>query len=216
MLRDRDSAFAARVLHALSGSLFPSLVFGMLLGYKGAAASGYGPAASIGFGLLAVVVMTLALALLALGISELAGRATSAMAHPRGVPYRFNHSGAQALLAQGRVDDAVFAFQMAIDTHAGDPAPLLALARIHRDHLGQHDVALRYFRQARDLPATSAAETGVLLREMLSLALEHLDDPLRVAPDLARHAERFRGTDEAAWAERELAELKAGLRRRGG
>ena len=209
---DTDLGFRTRLIRVGAWTLFPASFIGMAVGYSRGMQAGYGSAVSVVLGLCAVVALEIVLSGVALVISEAGGWVAARLSHPNSVAHRFDHSGARALIAHGEIEKGVLAFEAAVATYPEDPVPYTALARIHRDHLGQSDAALRWFRKARDLGKLSTGETKVVMREILELARKQLDNPLVVAPDLALHAHRFEGTDEAEWVRRELAELKAAIR----
>jgi hypothetical protein len=208
-LPNLDLASRARVVQAVSWSLFPGIGMGLALGFLGGMKGGLGLGASILLALFSAFLFTAASATVALLIAEGGGWMAARWSHPNSVPYRYDHSGARALIARGEIEKGVLAFQAAIAAHPQDAVPYTELARIHRDQLGQPEAALQWFRKARDLGKPTPGETAILMREILELARKHLHNPLRVAPDLAWYGQRLEGTSEAAWARRELAELKA-------
>lgn len=207
-----DIGFRSRLMVALAWSAFPGVFLGMALGIAYARSHGWAGSTGLALGAVLVVAFTALFATVALLIAESGGWAAGRMAHPTGVPYRFDHSAARALLVRGQVDEAAAAFEAAVVTHPTDPAPRLELARLHRDLRGQPDVALRWFRRAREAEQLTTGEARVVMREILELARKQLGDPMRAAPDLALHAERWAGSDEGEWAARELAELKAEMK----
>ena len=198
-----DIGFRSRLFHAAGWSLFPGIFTGAAVGYS---------RGSIMLGLSVMLAISVVVSGVALLISEGGGWFARRVSHPISIPYRFDHSGARALITRGEIEGGVQAFEEAAATSPEDPVPYIEFARVHRDHLGKHDSALLWFRRARDTGKLSTGEARVVMREILELARKHLDNPLRVAPDLAKHSHQFEGTDEAEWAVRELAEMKAALR----
>ena len=162
---DTDLGFRTRLIQVGAWTLFPAVFIGMAVGYSRGTQAGYGAAVSIVLGLCAVVALEVFLSGVALLITEAGGWVTARLSHPNSVAYRFDHSGARALIAHGEIEKGVLAFEAAVATYHEDPVPYTELARIHRDHLGQSDAALRWFRKARDLGKLSVGETKVVMRE---------------------------------------------------
>ena len=204
-LRDTDSVFRAHALKAAAWGLFPAIGMGLAVTLMG----------GLAVGILVGVAVAGGVTVTALLVAETAGRATDALAHPKGGRHRSQHSLPRSLLARGRPEEAVTAFELASAEDPADPDPYLGIARIYRDHLGRPEDALRWFRRARDHASLTPGEQRVLVREIVELGRKHLGDAARAAPDLARHAESFEGTKEGEWALRELAELKRAMQAQG-
>ncbi|MCG6956471.1 MAG: tetratricopeptide repeat protein [Gemmatimonadetes bacterium] len=124
-------------------------------------------------------------------------------------PRRKEYSGAESLAAQGRLEDAITAFELAVAEDPGDPWPYLRVARIYRDQLGRFEDAARWFRRA----LREATACPVLARrELVELYVHRMKEPGKAAPLLARMADELVGTPEGEWAAEELREVKARLR----
>ena len=132
--------------------------------------------------------------------------------NPRGVARPRDHSKAEAFLARGDPEAAMAVLRASLEEFPQDAAALLLVARIRRDALADPEGSLREFRRARDSGVLSQPEMRVTIREMLDLA-RGLGEPVLVAPDLARHRDRFVGTEEGGWAAEELAEVKRSIER---
>jgi tetratricopeptide (TPR) repeat protein len=146
-----------------------------------------------------------------LWITNSAGSAASSLYKPSGrtTPPKKEYSQAEAMVIQGRYEDGITAFELAISEDAADPTPYLRIARVYRDNLARHEDAARWFRRAL---RESVIPRGIALlarKELVELYTHRLGQPERALPELARMAEELAGTDEGAWAARQLAEIKA-------
>lgn len=139
-----------------------------------------------------------------------AGSAVSTLYTPSGrsTPRKKEHSQAEALVAQGRYQEAVDAFEMAVSEDPSDPAPYLRIARIYRDHLSRPDDAARWFRRAGRGASLPGGISFLVRKELVELYTYRLGAPERALPELARMAEELAGTAEGEWAAAELGEIK--------
>jgi hypothetical protein len=128
-------------------------------------------------------------------------------------PPRREYSAAQALVAQGRYEEAAGAWEIAAAESGGHPEPYLALARLFRDQLGRPDDAAAWFRRARRDATLPPGHDLLVSQELIELYRTKLGQPQRAIPELARICARFPGTPNADAAERELAALRAQLAR---
>jgi tetratricopeptide (TPR) repeat protein len=208
--KDRDVGDAVTRLRAVTSGLYGG-VLGGLLGFfmvqRGSP--------------LWVVVVGVAVGWLAVTLATLlmvgsAGSAASTLYTPSaGGTRKKEHSQAESLVARGRYEDAISAFELAIAEDATDPTPYLRIARVYRDHLGRFEDAARWFRRAlRDaqLPAGTAFLTR---KELVELFTHRMKASERALPELARMAEELAGTPEGEWAATQLREIKARLREDG-
>jgi hypothetical protein len=132
---------------------------------------------------------------------------------PKGTstPHKAEYSQAKALAAQGRYEEAVAAYEIAAAESGGDPTPYIAIARIQRDQLGDHEAAAGWFRRVRrDATLTPGLEL-LVAQELVELYTKKLGQPRRAIPELARIPGLAPGTAQAEAAERELATLRARL-----
>lgn len=120
---------------------------------------------------------------------------------------RREYSLAESLVARGRYEDAVTAFELAVAEHPDDPVPYLRIARVSRDHLDAPERAARWFKRGRDESEMSDGQRRIVTRELIEL-YRRVGEPTRAAPELARLAELFPDTREGRWAREELAEVK--------
>lgn len=140
----------------------------------------------------------------------------AAYADPRGTttPHRIEYSQAQTLTAQGRFAEAVAAYEVAAAESAGDPTPYLEIARIHRDHLADHEAAAAWFRRARRDARLGAGHDLLIAQELIELYMK-MNQPRRAIPELARIPRLLPGSPQAAAAERQIAALRETLDRDG-
>lgn len=195
--RDRDLSRVARNVEAAAWSLAGAML-GMIAGLR------------IGHPLLGALVGWAVCFLVTRGIVGASGAAATILHAPSGTstPHAPEHSRAVALAARGRYPEAVAAFREAVDENPADPTPHLGIARIHRDHLGDPEGAARWFRRAlreADMPGGMAV---LVRRELVELYLHRMEEPRRAAPELARMAQEWAGTEQGEWAARELAVVK--------
>ena len=160
----------------------------------------------------------LVVTLLTLLLTGSAGRIASTLYAPSSgaLPRKKEHSHAESLVATGRYEEAVSAFELAVAEDPSDPTPYLRIARIHRDHLGEYEEAVRWFR--RTLRESSAPRGTAMLarKELIELFTHRMGTPERALPELARMAEESAGSPEGGWAATELREIKARLSEQGG
>lgn len=146
-----------------------------------------------------------------LWITNSAGSAGSTLYNPSGktTPPKRQYSQAEAMVVQGRYEDGITAFELAVSEDATDPTPYLRIARVYRDHLDRHEDAVRWFRRAL---RESVIPQGIALlarKELVELYTHRLGQPERALPELARMASEFEGTDEGRWASGHYADIKA-------
>jgi tetratricopeptide (TPR) repeat protein len=213
--RDRDSESRAQLLRAgaVSGG-------GAVLGYFAGwflARRVARPELALLLPLVSAVVVGLGVFVFGFAISRLAGWAAGRLHHPGGSgSARREYSQPEAMAAQGRHREAVAFFELAASENPDDPAPYLRAARIYRDSLAEPEEALRCFRHAREARGVTDAQWRAVTRELVELIRGPLGQPGRAAPELARLAERGAGTEDGAWAIRELAEVKKRIASEGG
>lgn len=116
---------------------------------------------------------------------------------------------AESLVIRGQFEEAAAAYEAAALSDPSDPEAPLRLGRLLRDEIHRPEEALEWFRRARDLAASDRGRDVAVTREIVELYTHRLNAPTRALPELARAAERWRGTPQAEWAQRQLAEWKA-------
>jgi hypothetical protein len=117
------------------------------------------------------------------------------------------HSGCESLVARGFYPEAAEAFQRMIADHPGDDLARIKLAQLYRDHLASPDKAeqllLTVRSDARD------PRHGIMAANLLIELYRATGRPDRLMVELARFAERYRGSRAASEAARTLREMKA-------
>jgi tetratricopeptide (TPR) repeat protein len=117
------------------------------------------------------------------------------------------HSGLESLVARGFYREAVEAFQRHITTHPGDNLARIKLAEVHRTHLGEPDAAERLYlavRRNHPDPRDEFLAWNLLIELYRSMGRKD-----RLTVELARFADRYRGTRPGRDAARALKEMKA-------
>ncbi|MCH8346637.1 MAG: hypothetical protein IIC87_06895 [Chloroflexi bacterium] len=146
-------------------------------------------------------------------IVESGAKMGSQIYNPSGssTPHKRDYSMAASLAIRGQYAKAAAAYELAISEYPEDPEPYLCLARLLRDDMGRHEEAARWFKRARTDTHISAGQALLASRELIELYTVQLGEPAKAAPELARLAEKYKGTPEGDWARDELAEVKRGM-----
>lgn len=197
---EKDTAARARIFQALGWAIFPAFIMGLMVTV----------AADLQTGLKWTGIIMVVAGGGSLLFSEIMGRTTAQILHPGSTARGREYSGVAALVARGRYQDAVLAYQEAASEYPDDYIPCLKLAALLSERVGDAEQSLRWYREARRRGIHPAEERAVM-RQMVEAA-ERGGNGLAAAPDLARYAEERAGTDEEAWARRTLVELKRALR----
>lgn len=207
-LRDVDAVARMRLLRIVAWAGLPGLVFGLVVGVDlaGRVPAVWAVPAFLG-GLLFPPVAIVGFALLLTsGAGRVAGTIHAPAGHGGGP--RRPYSMAEALVLQGRPEEAAAFYQLLLEEHPAETEAYLRLARLHRDRLGDPEEGARWLRLARERCDLTSGQERMVARELVELYRHRLADPARAAPELARLAERFAGTPEGTWAREELAEVK--------
>jgi len=130
-------------------------------------------------------------------------------------PPKRDYSAAQALVARGRYQEALGAYEIAAAESDGDAEPYLAIARLLRDHLADFETAAAWFRRARRDARLSTGQQLLVAEELIELYTTKLQDTRRAIPELARIPELVPGSPQADAAARQLAELRNQLNGQG-
>ena len=203
--RDFDSAGRAQNLRAGVYSALAGVIFAFL----GARLFG-----ALGF-VIGWVVGALILYFLITIIAGGAGNAISRVYLTSGssTPKPREYSLGDALVSQGKLEDAVREFERAAAMYPDDPEPRLRLARLYRDQLHHVDRAEYWFQRVMQMPAVDAATETLAARELVELYTHRVRQPERALPILARLAARHKGSPTGDWARTELQSLKQRVRR---
>ncbi len=186
----------ARWFRGFAWGAFPGTFIGVVVLAK------YGVVAGIAVFLL----FTLGVGGVAIAVSETVGEMVRGVTDGKARPSPGTHSRADALLVRGDAKAAVDVLRASLEQFPDDPDAWLRIARIQRDEFERPREALVAFRRGRATGACTTAQMRLTMREMLEtaggLGQRHL-----VSADLEAHRDAFEGTEEAAWATRELDEL---------
>lgn len=124
-------------------------------------------------------------------------------------PYTEQYSYQQALVMQGRQDDALESFEAVIAEKPDSvDARIKAAERYARDK-GNSARAAELFREVQRIPAVSAGEYIYATNRLVDLFTGPLQEPGRALVELRRLIERHPDSAAAAHARGALADLKA-------
>ena len=153
------------------------------------------------------LVASFALAILIIWVSTLAGDSFARMVLAGGnLPPAPSFSSEESLVARGFYREAFEQYQAYLAAHPGDIEVRLRLADLARRHLSDPALAERLYLEIRQLsPAPNQERLATNLLIELYRELGRRD---RVKVELARFAERYRGSKAADDARRALRELK--------
>lgn len=120
-----------------------------------------------------------------------------------------DYSMEQSLAAQGRIDEAVRAYERACRERPEEPRPILLAAEMLRA-AGRFREAVVWYRRALALPRVDARRAGILTRYVWELCAVALDDPAEAEADLHALVDRFPAEPVAEWARERLATMPRG------
>ena len=123
-------------------------------------------------------------------------------------PHVVEYSLAESLVIRGQPERAAEVYEAACLEDPANPEPRARLGRVLRDQLNRPEEALEWLRAARDLCPERSGRDVLLTHEIVELLARRLEEPRRALPELARAAERWKGTRDGEWAAAELARLK--------
>lgn len=150
-----------------------------------------------------------AAALLGLGVSYTAARGwTRFTMGGSTTPYKNQYSYQQALVMQGRVDEALASFEAIVGE---DPLAIDArvkAAELYIRERQNHTRAAELFREIQREPTVAIGEDVYATRRLVDLLTGPLGEPGRAQVELRRLIERYPGTTAAAQARETLAALK--------
>lgn len=124
------------------------------------------------------------------------------------------HSGCESLVARGLYREGAHAFASYLASHPQDNLARVKLAEIHRAHLGEPEAAERLLLEVRRHQPSPREE--VLVANLLIELYRATGQRGRLMMELARFADRYRGTRPGTEAARTLREMKAELDRESG
>lgn len=122
-----------------------------------------------------------------------------------GTPPEYGFSEQEALVAQGRIDDAIQSYRRYIDDHPGEIEGRLRLAALLASHPGEIDNAEATFLEARVLGGT-ARQLATLSNGLIDL-YHSAGRTAQLKAELARYARAYAGSHEAGAAAERLRRL---------
>jgi len=204
-IRDFDSGERAQRIRLLAWA-FLGAVFGGTFAWMLAPITGTtGPTAPIVGAIIGAVVICFGATILA----DAAVRGAVSVFAPSGssTPQPRAYSGADALAAQGRNEDAIEILRRIAGAAPDDPEPCVRIARIHRDGTGRYEEAVAWFRNALNR-ARQPVQEQAIARELVEMLIYRLDEPRLALPVLARIAERYANEPAGRWARDQLTTIK--------
>jgi hypothetical protein len=119
------------------------------------------------------------------------------------------HSGCESLVARGFYPEAAASFRALIVEHPKDDLARIKLAQVYRDHLGEPETAESLLLEVRRHGTDPRHE--VLAANLLIELYRATGRKDRLMVELARFADRYKGSRAAAEAARTLREMKEEL-----
>ncbi|HVX37945.1 MAG TPA: tetratricopeptide repeat protein [Gemmatimonadaceae bacterium] len=183
--------FAAAFLLMASGGAAPSLIQVVTFAAVGAT----------------VAAATFALAL---GLSHAAGRTYQHLMMDGGsTPYEEQHSYQQALVMQGKLDEALASFEAVIAEQPNAVTARIRAAELYARDRGNPVRAAELFRDVQRIDSAAPGQVIYATNRLVDLLTGPLDDPGRALVELRRLIERFPGSAGAERARDALKALKA-------
>ncbi len=123
-------------------------------------------------------------------------------------PYEPQFSYEQALVMQGRLDEALASFEAIIAAEPESVAPRVKAAELYARDKKDHARAAELFREILALPTIRTGDDVYAANRLVDLYLGPLNDPGRAMAELRRLIDRRPATAAAEHARRSLADLK--------
>jgi hypothetical protein len=124
-------------------------------------------------------------------------------------PYNEQHSYQQALVMQGRLDDALESFEAVIAEQPAAVVARLRAAELYARDKGNHVRAAELFREVQRIESVSTGELVLATNRLVDLYNGPLGEPGRAMVELRRLIERCPSTPAAAHARDVLARMKS-------
>ncbi len=199
-LFDRHGPAAADYVRAYAYGL---MVFGIVVGVGGAT-MGY----SVALFLVAAVAGG-SVSLIALGIAGAVGWTWKRfMVDGASTPYVEQYSYQQALVMQGRVDEALESFEAVIAEKPDAIDPRIKAAELYQRERCNHVRAAELFRQVQRIETVDAGNFLYVTNRLVDLYTGPLAEPGRALVELRRLIDRYPGSAAASQARDALAALK--------
>jgi hypothetical protein len=122
-----------------------------------------------------------------------------------------DYSFQQALVMQGRIDEALASFEAVIAEQPTEVTPRIKAAELYIRERSNHQRAAALLREVQRIPSVTTGEYVYVTNRLVDLLLGPLEEPKRALVELRRLIELYPGTEAAEHALRGLAELKARL-----
>ncbi|MFI5227999.1 MAG: tetratricopeptide repeat protein [Gemmatimonadales bacterium] len=123
-------------------------------------------------------------------------------------PYKEQYSYQQALVMQGRLDDALESFEAVISEQPAAVDPRIRAAELYARDKGNHVRASELFREVQRIESVSTGEFIHATNRLVDLYNGPLADPGRALVELRRLIERCPATPAAEHARGALAAIK--------
>jgi tetratricopeptide (TPR) repeat protein len=131
------------------------------------------------------------------------------MADGSSTPYVEQYSQQQALVMQGRLDEALESFESVIKEKPDTVDARIRAAELYTREKGNHHRAMEHLRDAQRVPAIAVGQDVYVSHRLVDLFTGPLNEPGRALVELRRLIERHPGSAAAEQARKALAELKA-------
>lgn len=146
-------------------------------------------------------------------IARKTGAAVGSMTLPSGAttPYQRQFSAIEALAVQGRVDEALEAFEAEVTATPHDVEVLVRTADLYLQHNRTPARAAELLRKVKTLPTAPPEKVLYASHRLVDLYLGPLGDRGRAVVELRVIIDRFPGSQAATFAREGLAKLKREL-----
>jgi len=161
-------------------------------------------------GVLAAAVAGVLVTAFAMSLSSGVGFAfTRLMVDGATTPYKEQYSYQQALVMQGRLDEALASFEAVIAEKPEAIDPRIKAAELYARDKGNFVRAASLFREVQRIATVTAGEDTYVTNRLVDLLTGPLQDPGRALVELRRLIERYPDTPGAEHARGALAALKS-------
>ncbi|MBI3789886.1 MAG: hypothetical protein HY275_03305 [Gemmatimonadetes bacterium] len=150
---------------------------------------------------------------ISMAIARRAGKTVGALMMPSGAttPYQRQFSAIDALAVQGRVDEALAAYEAEVAAAPADVEVIVRTADLYMEHKRTPARAAELLRRIRTIPAAPPEKILYASHRLVDLYLGPLADRGRAIVELRVIIEKFPGSTAATFAREGLAKLKREL-----
>jgi tetratricopeptide (TPR) repeat protein len=124
-------------------------------------------------------------------------------------PYTEQYSAQQALVMQGKLDEALASFESVIKERPQSIEARIRAAELYSRDKGNHQRAAELFREVQRIPTIAQGQDVYVAHRLVDLFIGPLNDPGRALVELRRLIERYPRSAAADRARDALATLKA-------